>query len=393
MRSTFAVAALMAVIGRCSELPGLPPLPEAAPQIPRAGTSGGVARPGERPQPAVPDAGVETSADAGDAEACAGPPGLYADATCEQLAGGVEAYTPQYELWADFAQKQRHIYLPSGSVIDTSMPDRWNFPVGTRVYKTFLVRGLKLETRVFEKLTPEASSQSWSMVSYVWSADQRSASLADANGVADVLGTQHDIPSQMQCRSCHTLTGEGLDAINGFGAVQLNHDRAGWTLQRLIDAGVLVNVAGGTPNVDSQLARVPGGATAQAALGYLHGNCGHCHGGPSPRAGLHLWLEVGTARVEESAVYRESVCQCLTRWKGRTSADGADYSWRIVPGDAAHSGIVGRMAVRGKDEQMPPLATDMIDPVGVRQVGRWIAALSADACPAPTSCSTPEPAP
>jgi len=409
MRSTFAMAALMAVIGRCSELSWPPSSPEAAPEIPRAGTAGvtgGASRPGESDS----DAGVETSLDAGasepplpaagrrtplrgqnaGAELCVGPPGLYAEGTCAKLATGVATYTPEYELWADSAQKQRYIYLPPESVVDTSNPDRWSFPVGTRLYKTFSLHGVKLETRLLEKLAPEASSQSWSMVSYLWSADQRSVSLADANGVADVLGTEHDVPSQMQCRSCHTLTGEGLDAINGFGAVQLNHDRTGWNLQRLIAAGVLVNVAGGIPNVDVESARVPGDATAQAALGYLHGNCGHCHGGPSPRAGLHLWLQVGTNSVEQSSVYRESVCQCLTRWKGRATADGSEYTWRITPGDAAHSGVLGRMTVRGKDEQMPPLGTDLVDPVGVQQVTSWIASLPVDVCPSPSSCVTPE---
>jgi hypothetical protein len=61
----------------------------------------------------------------------------------------------------------------------------------------------------------------------------------------------------------------------------------------------------------------------------------------------------------------------------------------MTPGDAAHSGIVGRMAVRGKDEQMPPLGTDVIDVTGVERVASWIASLDRLACPAADTCATP----
>jgi predicted neuraminidase len=63
----------------------------------------------------------------------------------------VRSYRPKYELWSDGSTKQRFIYLPPNTQIDTTNPDRWAFPQGTRLYKTFSIDGLRLETRVSEK--------------------------------------------------------------------------------------------------------------------------------------------------------------------------------------------------------------------------------------------------
>jgi hypothetical protein len=335
------------------------------------------------------DAGSSTQPDAAAADGgapaadvCQGPPGLFADDNCQELSEGLTPYTPNYELWADGATKERLIYLPPGTQIDTRNPDRWNFPVGTRIYKTFRANGLKLETRMIEKRAPAAAAESWQFSAWLWSADQRHVAAAAVAGENNVLGTNHDVPSQAQCQTCHAQP--GLDAVNGFGAVQLNHDKAGWTLRKLIAEQKLLNGAGGELNVDERRASLPGDAKAQAALGYLHGNCAHCHGGPAPRASLTLTALVGMADVSNAPAYASS-CSCLKRWTGRLARDGSALSLRITPGSAAHSGIVGRMSVRKAGEQMPPVGTELVDDRGVSAVSAWIDALD------PYQCAEAEP--
>ena len=73
----------------------------------------------------------------------------------QKPADGVLSYQPAYELWSDGAEKERFVYLPPETQIDTSNPDRWTFPVGTRFYKTFAVGGKRIETRLIEKVAPE----------------------------------------------------------------------------------------------------------------------------------------------------------------------------------------------------------------------------------------------
>src|SRR5262245_34989426 len=57
--------------------------------------------------------------------------GLYSNLAAGELAPGVFAYTPAFELWSDAALKQRWILLPAGQQIDTSNMDEWRFPQGT----------------------------------------------------------------------------------------------------------------------------------------------------------------------------------------------------------------------------------------------------------------------
>jgi hypothetical protein len=63
--------------------------------------------------------------------------GLYAsdNADSTQFAPYVRTYRPNYEFWADGATKQRFVYLPACTQIDTSDMDYWKFPVGTRLWK------------------------------------------------------------------------------------------------------------------------------------------------------------------------------------------------------------------------------------------------------------------
>jgi mono/diheme cytochrome c family protein len=364
----------------------------------------------------VPDPGVETTTDASvdpqdadttDADTpvevdagpppppCNGPPGLYIEGSCEITQPGIRLYVPEYELWSDGAAKERFIYIPAGTRIDTVNPDRWSFPQGTRLYKTFSQGGKRLETRLIEKTGAETGFENWTFVAYQWSEDQLSVTPASAEGVQNVLGTQHDIPSQMQCGSCHRqgggMNGPGLDAVNGFGALLLNHIGAGLSLAELIQDDWLQNSSDG-PLPRTEDAHFPGDAEAQNALGYLHSNCGHCHGGPSPRAGLQLWTTYATLEIADAPALRTASCECLTRWTGRMSDNGEEYTRRVVLGHSSLSGILGRMKARGPGEQMPPLGTEYRDENAINMISQWLDKQDMGSCD-PTVACPPPPAP
>lgn len=372
MKFTLAVTAFVGLIGRCSDFPIDPPWHGHHPPPPAADD----------------DAGV-------DDETC-GPEGLYVDRYCKRLARGVIPYTPRYELWADGADKQRFIYLPEGEQIDTSNPDRWSFPKNTRLYKTFSLDGKKLETRVFTKLEDAPGIASWDYRAFAWNEDQRTVRPALEAGEKDVLGTDHDIPSRDECKSCHDQTRrrpEATDIINGFEAIQLNHDGRGWTLERLIDEDRLANLSGDRPNVTLDNARVPGRRAEQAALGYLHANCGNCHVGVTPAQGLDLSLAIGATRQPATALAYAEVCEPLARWTGRKNAVGADFLHAIVPGSAATSGIIGRMIAEDPDNRMPRIGREQSDDVGIETVSHWIEDLDPEDCPPPPPPPPPAPTP
>lgn len=335
----------------------------------RSETDGGTPDSGAPPEDAGTDAGPS----------CNGPPGLYEEGSCEVLAEGVVAFHPRFPLWSDAAEKERFIYLPPGGTIVTDDPDNWAFPVGTRVYKTFSHDGVRLETRLLEKTATGVGVGVWSMRAYAWNAAQDSVTDVTNEGLAlreNVLGTQHDIPSGEQCQECHSAS---QDVLNGFSAIQLNHADGGVSL-----AWLLSNYPTSAAVVPAD-SDVPGDAVAQAALGYLHANCGHCHR-ETPMAGcdlatmnccnnaacstgLHLSLRVADTSVETTTAHATAVGQ-------RSFFFVADSPCRIEPADPDHSVAFHRMNNRGGAVQMPPLGTEIVDPAGISALRAWISALT-----------------
>jgi len=123
---------------------------------------------------------------------------------------------------------------------------------------------------------------------------------------------------------------------------------------------------------------VPGDATAVAALGYLHANCGHCHnpnGTSWPDTQMVLRLSTSDFDVTTSAVYQSIASRPLQYWRGGAITE------RLAPGLPDASAIVARMSARGTDDQMPPLATEFVDPDGLAAVRAWIASLPPAATP------------
>ena len=293
--------------------------------------------------------------------------GLYL-ADMVTLAEGVRPFEPRFMLWSDGATKRRWIWLPEDAQIDTSEMDYWQFPVGTRVFKEFSRDGVRIETRMLTK----RERGGWQRVAYQWRDDQLEAD-ALLEGATDASGTDHDIPSQEDCGTCHFRT---PDKVLGFSAIQLawdNPDPEAWTLTRLEEAGKLTNPP---PAI-----ALPGSETAQVALGYMHANCGHCHNQQSSvttRVTVSFWLSTALlGSVEETPTYTSSVCKDIELEEG--GVPGVDKI--LDPGFPETSSVFRRVDTRGEEYAMPPLGTELVDTEGGRQaIEAWILSLDGVAC-------------
>src|SRR5687768_14016035 len=91
--------------------------------------------------------------------------GLFEAGSAERVRAGNFEFTPRHAHWTDGMAKRRWLYIPPGTAIDTSDPDRWEFPRGTRAWKEFSADG-RVETRLVERL----SDGSWRFATYAWNA-------------------------------------------------------------------------------------------------------------------------------------------------------------------------------------------------------------------------------
>jgi hypothetical protein len=291
--------------------------------------------------------------------------GLYSTAgAAPELASYVHVYAPRYPLWADGADKDRYIYVPACATIDTKDMDHWEFPVGTRLWKHFNVGEKLVETRMLHRFGSGAGD--WLFATYGWDASKPndpSAAVAVLHGLPNANGTLHDIPDPSACPACH---GKLPDKPLGFSALQLSHDGVGLTMQKLSDWGWL--------SVPARAGfKVPGTPVQQAALGYLHANCGGCHNsfGEIPRENpMKLRLLVAQTNYAET----DTVLTTIGVPTINAYPELHDKP-RVDPGAPSNSAIYLRMSDRDKFP-MPPLATKFPDTEGgVAAVSAWISSM------------------
>ena len=283
--------------------------------------------------------------------------GLYRDGAAQALAEDVLPYRPRFELWSDGAAKRRWLRIPQGMQIDSRDMDNWIFPEGTQLWKEFTRDGVRVETRLLQKVGPLDGD--WVGLAYLWSSDQRDAYAAPA-GAIDAQGTEHDVPAASECHACH---GGTKSRVLGVSALQLGHDDESQltTLETLVDRGLLSDPPG------ELVYGLPGDATQQAALGYLHANCASCHNSERPATRgarcfdpeneLDFKLSVrDLGDVQETATYRTM---------------GAV----VKPGQPGKSRLIALISDRDRFARMPPLASDEVDREALVLLQRWIEAL------------------
>jgi hypothetical protein len=285
--------------------------------------------------------------------------GLYEDIASDRVAPGITAFRPAFELWSDGADKRRWLWLPPGTRIDSSDMNDWSFPVGARIWKEFRRDGVRVETRLIERIGPRAGE--WVAQAYVWSDDEEDA-FAAASGFVNARGTDHNVPAAGECIGCH---GGRSSFVLGVSAIQLSLEaRPGeLDLWDLVERDLLSD-----PPAASFV--VPGDDTERAALGYLHANCGSCHNQARPPAQvapcfdpdnrLDFWLTVDRlASPEETPTYESAI------------------GFKIEPGRPDRSAVIDHMSTRGLffPLRMPPIGSEKVDGHGIDIVRRWIAEL------------------
>jgi len=301
-----------------------------------------------------------------------GETGLCTDASCQSIAADVSPYEPRWHLWSDGAEKRRWIRLPPCKKIDTTDMDHWVFPPGTKLWKEFTRDGVRVETRLYQKIGADVND--WSKVAYVWNEGQTEA-VATPTGADDVLGTQHDVPSRADCAKCHDSVASG-DRILGFSALQLDYDApAGMLdLDGLIEQQLVSAPPAGSASPHFPLPDAGDSPVALDVIGYLHANCGHCHNPNSTvTESMHAAFEV---RLDIARLGSLDGTPTYTSLIGKTAlAPFGGNTVLVVPGHPEQSVVISRFIDDNPAKRMPPLATEIHDPTALANLRAWITQL------------------
>jgi hypothetical protein len=167
--------------------------------------------------------------------------------------------------------------------------------------------------------------------------------------------------------------------VLGFSALQLSSDRdplaphaepaSGVDLGALVARGWLRNLP---PSLLKQPPRIAAAsAVERAALGYLHGNCGHCHSKPDETGAsvpVGVLLAQSVAEPNSTPVVLRSLGSA-----SRFRAPGVGQAAPVVlAGSAEKSVLPLRMRSRDPRVQMPPLGTEIADSEAQALIERWI---------------------
>lgn len=253
------------------------------------------------------------------------------------------AYDVAHPLWTGVGSKRRVLRLPEGMPIDVSLADRWQLPVGTIAMKTIVDGERPLETRV---IRVDGDDTHYEV--YAWAADGGDAERLQLDAPTMLEG-RHEVPSRLQCRQCHE---SASSVLLGIDTLQLGDAGA---LDDLAARGVLSQTITG-PRPTAAHAE----PTAARVLGWLAGNCVHCHnGGAAQNASFDLRPGVAFSNLVDRP----------------TASSASAAGTRVVPGDPDASvlyvAVVGSAAGVGA---MPPVGVPLPD-AALDDLRAWIEGL------------------
>jgi glucose/arabinose dehydrogenase len=284
--------------------------------------------------------------------------GFFADMASRQPIARAVRYTPSLPLWTNGADKERWLLLPPGTQVDNHVGAPWEFPVGAVFGKTFAYAtdhgSEPVETRIMRR-----TEQGWEYHAYKWVGQDAELLSLERSILTPVVGfgeqLWHAVPSRFDCRTCHE---SNAMPVIGFDELRLNApqpEAAEWQLQALYAQGVLRYPP---PDVPDSIAAPD--ALSYAVLGYLHGNCAHCHNDSA-----HSMSALSLQHTE-----------ALTQLIGMpTQGSGQITGIRVQPGAPELSVLYQAMVTDGSVPElkpMPPLGVQRKDYEAAALIEQWI---------------------
>ena len=296
---------------------------------------------------------------------------------------GVIPYKPITELFSDYAEKKRFIWMPNGQKAtyngDSSI---LNLPVGAALIKVFYYNNVQPNnvTRIIETRVMIRKATGWIFAEYIWNAEQteafletagtsREISWRDTNNVIQTVDYKTPIVAT-ECFRCHgNIFTQSQNPI-GIKPQNLNSnynysDGIKNQLTKLVEFGYLQNTLPPTINSVVDYKDVTKSLDLRVRS-YFDANCSHCHvdGGEADHYSLRFAFNE-TTDPEKMGVGLQGEHPLI------------GYNGRIVSsGNVSQSILHYRIQTQTNLSYiMPPLGRSIRHSEGVQLVEDWINSL------------------
>lgn len=304
--------------------------------------------------------------------------GLFADVGIQKPQPGVYPFAIHSPMWADGAEAQRYVAIPSGSIktklwIDSNsceLRGEAKWPKDSVLAKTLSMRLSEHDATTLKRIETQMlhfDGAAWNAYTYRWNDAGTDADLVSNEGDERVLDLTGDrfpggkhryrwrFNSRSECMRCHTPWAGG--ALS-FQPQQIAEPRE-FIVAKLCDPAFFSQSEART--VDPRDAN---GELQERARSWLHSNCGHCHrenGGGAVSALFNIDLKNDDLKVLGRRPERGDF--------GLKHAEvmNAELPWA--------SAALQRIATLGANH-MPPLGPQMVDGKGLLLLERWLMSLA-----------------
>lgn len=284
---------------------------------------------------------------------------------------GILPYELATPLFTDYALKDRFIVLPRGKAIRYRDSGILDFPDSTFIIKNFAYTDttgnkVMIETRLLFK---DPAGSQWKVMNYLWNNTQTDADrwitgkrvpVTLLNDERKPVSTVYQVPNTNDCKRCHSSSGALMPIGPKARNVNYHGQLTKWATSGALE-GLPTNAAVMPVWTDSLHFSLE-----QRARAYLDVNCAHCHtkGGDADNTGL--FLEYDQQLPNHLGMMKQPV-------SAGNGAGGLDFD--IVPGSAAQSILIHRMASTEPGTAMPELARTLTHKEGLALVTAWINSL------------------
>ncbi len=294
---------------------------------------------------------------------------------------GVTPYELISPLFSDYARKLRFVQLPTGQSVAYNPDSVFQFPVGTRIAKTFYYPNDERRPdggrRIMETRILSHEPTGWVALPYIWNEEQTEAYLEVAGGTSlvefkDANGKKQQVnyvvPNVNQCKGCHERDGKmtpiGPSARQMNASMQYRHGS-----ENQLDYWSRTNQMTGLPTARPRFVSYmdEGAPLNERVKAYLDINCAHCHNPKGPAKSSGLFLDYHYYGTTAYGIMKSPVAA------GRGSG-GLQYD--IVAGKPTESILHYRMNSHDPGVMMPELGRTVVHQEGVALIREWIKSLN-----------------